>query len=225
MSLLHYSKIDLNRFVHFNEAPVPSSGALMFLQLWNKYVRVKHYGQKEGQLLLSLKFLVHFLLAYTFGLKCEIVPSCNFRGSELRSVSRSGPYPQLSNFLIIFLSCWLDACVCVHVCLCVPQCLPVKQRACPLEVLLFSPVLLPPAVCLPPPAGQLRLPHADLFNCLPVPGPTGECVCVFPLRWEGQGRRYTHTHARTRRYTQGVRALKHEQNHTLSLLDTVRLTL
>lgn len=107
--------------------------------------------------------------------------------------------------------------VCALVCVCVPQCLPVKQRACPSEVLLFSPVLLPPAACLPPPAGRSRLPHADLFNCLPVPGPTGGCVCVYLLRREGQGRRQTQTHMCTHnRYTQGggKKKSKKEKNNT-----------
>ncbi len=152
---------------------------------------------------------------YVFGLRCEIISLCNVKDFELRSVSRSCPYPAVSNFLIIFLSCWRDACVsiCVSVFVCVcPSVayLPVKQRACPSEVLLFSPVLLPPAACLPPPAGRPRLPHADLFNCLPVPGPTGECVCVpAALR---RTRATTHTQTCTNmKYTQGARASKHEQ--------------
>ena len=132
----------------------------------------------------------------------------NFKGSEVQSVLRSAPSPQLSNFLIIFVSCWPAAtvgvplkCVRARVCgyVCIPSCLPVKQRACPSEVLLFSPVLLSPAVCLPPPAGRPRLPHADLFNCLPVPGPTGECVCVVLLCQGGQGRQHPRTHTQRRR--------------------------
>lgn len=116
----------------------------------------------------------------------------------------------------------------VYVCVC-PQCLPMKERACPSEVLLFSPVLLPPAACLPPPTGWPRLPHADLFNCLPLPVPGGvcvqvyECVCVFVgeslcvacCAEENMGdslQTHTHTHgsgtslpARRRRHSVSVR--------------------
>lgn len=83
----------------------------------------------------------------------------------------------------------LASCTCVlHVCL------PVKQRACPLEVLLFSPVLLSPAVCSPPPASWPRLPHADLFNCLPVPQLTCECVRTVMLCQGGQAQQQKTTH-------------------------------
>lgn len=132
---------------------------------------------------MSVKFPVVLLCFVAFLGKIVKSPLC-----VILEVQSSCHCPEVlhllhSNFLIIFLSYRLG--VCVFVCVCVPQCLPVKQRACPLEVLLFSPVLLPPAARLPPPAGWPRLPHADLFNCLPVPGPTSERMCVFPLRRGG----------------------------------------
>ena len=48
----------------------------------------------------------------------------------------------------------------------VPVCIEVLdiKGVFPLEVFLFSPVLMSPAVRLSPPAGLARLPHADVFN-------------------------------------------------------------
>lgn len=111
-----------------------------------------------------------------------------------------------SNFLII---CLLSSCQGV----CVRACARMRGRAWPLQVLLFSPVLLLPAACLPPPAGRPELPHADLFNCLPVPGPTlGVCVCVCVLL-----HRTTHTYT----YTQEQTTVKtHKHTHTAPLLGT-----
>ncbi len=152
-----------------------------------------------SKLLLSPEFLVTSLLIfhYVFGLRCEILSLCNFRGSELRSVSRSGPYPPLSNFLIIFLSCWLDACVSVQVCVCVSLsvCLwnreHVRWRCCCSRLSCY----LQLCVYRPPQAGRGYPMLTCLIVCLSQ-GPSVS-VCVFPLSWEGQGRQHTHTHART----------------------------
>lgn len=129
-----------------------------------------------------------------FGLRCEIVSLCNFRGSEFRSVSRSGSYPPLSNFLIIFLSCWLVACVGVQVWVCVSLsvCLwnreHVRLRCCCSRLSCY----LQLRVYRPPQAGWGYPTLTCLIVCLSQRPPVS--VSVFPLRWGGQGRQHPHTH-------------------------------
>ena len=138
------------------------------------------------------------IFCYISILRCEILSLCNLRGSELKSMSRSGPYPPLSNFLIIFLSCWLHACVSIQVCVCVCVCVSlsiclwnrehVRRRCCCSRLSCY----LQLRVYRPPQADRGYPMLTCLIVCLSQ-GPLVS-VCVFLLRWEGQGRQHTQAH-------------------------------